>query len=70
MDEEKLKGRLSSDQYKTFAKWFKEIGLGALGALVAQHIVSGGVLSDPVVVVGVLIAVFMYGMAFRLQLKA
>lgn len=62
--------KLTSEQYRTFAKWFKEIGLGALGTLVAQQFLAGGTLFDMVALVGLIVAFIMYVLAFSFQLKA
>ena len=62
--------RLTGKQYETFAGWFKEVGLLSAASFVAQKVLSGSPLSDPVVVMGVVIFATTYYFAVRLMLKA
>ncbi len=64
------KQQLTSDQYKALSKSAEKIGLLTLAGVVAQKIVSGATLIDPVVVGGFFVAVFMYAIHIRFLLKA
>ena len=52
-NEGQRKPRYTKEQYRDMSKWFERIGIGTLGSVVAQRLISGSNLVDPFVVVGV-----------------
>jgi hypothetical protein len=52
--------------YETYAKWFKEVGLLCLAALVVQNIIEGTHPLAPSVIFGVMVAGVAYYQAYRL----
>ena len=56
--------------YETVSKWVKEIGLLLFAALVVERIISGSVLSEPAVMIGLVISFFIYTFAVWLLLKS
>ncbi len=55
---------LTKKHYETLARWAKEIGLGALGALIAPQLIENISLSEPALILGIVVAVVMYSLAF------
>ena len=56
--------------YGTVARWVKEVALLSLASLVVQRLVSGGSLTDPVVLLGVVTTAILYATAIHLLLKS
>ena len=56
--------------YERMAQWLKEIGLVALTMLVVQPIIAEESLSRYVVLLGLLVAIGAYGVAYKYSLKA
>jgi len=63
------KRRLSPEQRKELVATTRQIGLLALAGVVAQKIVAGASLIDPVVVGGFLVALLMYFLMLRFLLQ-
>ena len=61
---------MSSRHYETGAQWLRELGLLTVASLVVQKVITGASLTDPVVVVGALVAGTLYVLATRLLLKS
>lgn len=62
--------RWAKHHYGTVAQWIKEVALLFLASLVVQKLFSGGSVADPVVIVGVVASIFLYGFAIHLLLKS
>lgn len=62
--------RLSSKQYETFAQWLERVAILFLASFVVQNILKGSSLTDPVVLVGSIAALFAYYGAVILTLKS
>ncbi len=54
---------MDTGYYKTYAQWLRELGLLSVGSLVVQKIVLGAPLSDPVIIVGMVVSLVFYGLA-------
>ena len=69
MDENE-KRRISGKQYDTFAQWLERVALLFLASFVVQSIIRGASITDPVVLVGSVAAIFAYYGAVYLMLKS
>jgi hypothetical protein len=56
--------------YKVMADWLERLGLIAVASLVVQRVVSGASLSDPVVILGVVLSIMFYAFAYHILLKS
>lgn len=56
--------------FRTVAGWIKEVALVALASLVVQKLFAGVSLADPVVILGAVSAIILYGFAIHLLLKS
>ena len=61
---------MSPQQYKTVSQWFERLGLVVVGSLVIQKVLGGAALSDPVVILGVVVTFMAYGFGYGLLLKS
>jgi hypothetical protein len=61
---------MTSRHYKVVSEWLERLGLIAVASLVVQKIVSGAGLSDPVVILGVVVSFTLYTFAYHLLLKS
>ncbi len=52
------------------ADWLERLGLIAVASLVVQRVVSGASLSDPVVILGVVLSIMFYAFAYHILLKS
>ena len=55
---------------KMVSQWLERLGLIVVGSLVVQKIVSGAGLSDPVVILGVVVSFALYAFAYHVLLKS
>jgi hypothetical protein len=65
---QKHKKRLSMEQRKELIRTTREIGLLSLAGVVAQKVVSGAALVDPIVIGGFAVSLFMYALMLRFLL--
>ena len=73
MEEPKNKrGRLVMEErhYKAVSQWLERVALLMAASLVAQKIVSGSAITDPVVVAGAVSAVIIYAGAYIMLLRS
>jgi hypothetical protein len=70
MEEGKQDNLYTKEHYREMAKWFERVGIGALGAIVVQRLISGSTLIDPLLVLGFIVAVIVYFFAFKLLAKS
>ena len=56
--------------FRTVAGWIKEVALLFLASLVVQKLFTGGSLADPVVILGAVSAIILYGFATHLLLRS
>ncbi len=68
--EAQQKPHYTKEPYREMAKWFERFAIGTSGTVVAQRIVSGSNLIDPLVVSGFVVAITMYTFAFILLAKS
>jgi uncharacterized membrane protein len=61
---------ITARHYKVVSQWLERLGLIVVGSLVVQKIVSGAGLSDPVVILGVVVSFALYTFAYNLLLKS
>jgi hypothetical protein len=61
---------MTGRHYKVVSEWLERLGLIAVASLVVQKIVSGAGLSDPVVIVGVVVSFVLYAFAYHLLLQS
>jgi hypothetical protein len=74
MEEKKEKDRvkrwvIKSEHYKMAAEWLEHLGIALIASLVFQKIVAGTSLHDPVVILGSIYALIIYGAAVILLLQ-
>jgi hypothetical protein len=61
---------MAERHYKVVSEWLERLGLIAVASLVVQKIVSGAGLSDPVVILGVVVSFVLYAFAYHLLLQS
>jgi hypothetical protein len=61
---------MTERHYQVVSQWLERLGLIVVGSLVVQKIVSGAGLSDPVVILGVMVSFALYTFAYHLLLKS
>jgi hypothetical protein len=61
---------MSARHYKVVSEWLERLGLIAVASLVVQKVVSGAGLSDPVVILGVVVSFALYAFAYHLLLRS
>jgi len=61
---------MAERHYKMVSQWLERLGLIVVGSLVVQKIVSGAGLSDPVVILGVVVSFTLYAFAYHMLLKS
>jgi hypothetical protein len=60
---------IKSEHYKIAAEWLEHLGIALIASLVFQKIVAGASLRDPVVILGSIYALIIYGAAVILLLQ-
>jgi hypothetical protein len=61
---------MTGRHYKVVSEWLERLGLIAVASLVVQKIVSGAGVSDPVVILGVVVSFALYAFAYHLLLQS
>jgi hypothetical protein len=61
---------MTGRHYKVVSEWLERLGLIAVASLVVQKVVSGAGLSNPVVIVGVVVSFALYAFAYYLLLQS
>lgn len=61
---------IKEQHYKTAAEWLEHLALAALASVVFQKLLSGASVGDPVVIIGSICALIIYGAAISLLLRS